>query len=179
MSILELFILSIALAMDAFAVSITRGIKVKEKLPLKCLEAGLYFGFFQGLMPVVGYFIGSNFNEAINSISQYVVFTILIIIGIKMLIEALSKQSSNEQPIILLAIATSIDALSVGVSFALLNISIITSSSLIAIITFILCFIGIKIGNICGNKYKKKAEIFGSIIIIVIAIKILIQSFFS
>ncbi|MFI3329928.1 MAG: manganese efflux pump MntP family protein [bacterium] len=177
MSILELFILSIALAMDAFAVSITRGIKVKDNLIKRCFEAGIYFGIFQGLMPIIGYFIGSNFQEIIYEIDQYIVFAILLIIGIKMLVEAFSDEECKNHPIIILAILTSIDALSVGVSFALLKVNIIFSSILIGIVTFILCFIGVKVGNIFGNKYKKKAELFGAIIIILIAIKILIESF--
>ncbi len=177
MGIIELIILSGALAMDAFAVSIARGIKIKEKIFFRSLEAALYFGIFQGLMPVIGYFIGISFSNLIDKIDQYVVFFILLIIGIRMFIEALSVEESKDKPMILLAIATSIDALSIGVSFALLKVNIITSSLLIGIITFLSCFIGVKIGSIFGNKYKKKAEIFGAVVIIVLAIKILVESF--
>ncbi len=178
MSILELIILSIALAMDAFAVSISRGVKVKKNILFSCFEAALYFGIFQGVMPVIGYFIGSNFSDVINKIDNYIVFFILMFIGVKMLIEAFRKEESEEnKSMLLLAVATSIDSLSVGVSFSLLKVNIITSSLLIGIITFIFCFVGVKIGSLFGNKFKNKAEIFGGIVIIIIAIKCLIENF--
>lgn len=174
MNLMSLLMLSIGLAMDAFVVSITRGIKTKESILSNCLKCGLCFGFFQGIMTLIGFFIGSQFSPVIDNISHFIVFFILLFIGIKMLGDV-KKEEHESKSIFILGIATSIDALSVGLSLAFLKVNIYSSSLLIGIITLVLCFIGVKIGSLFGNKFNKKAEIIGSIILILLAFKVLIE----
>ncbi len=177
MGIIQVVFLAIALSMDAFAVSITQGIKLKNNLFKKALFIGFLFGLFQAIMPIIGFYIGEQFNSSIESISQYVVFFILLFIGVKMLVDVFSNKETNTSSIYILAIATSIDAFSVGISLSLLNYNIIYSSLTIGIITFLVCSIGVKIGSLFGNKFENKAEIIGAIILIILALKILITSF--
>lgn len=182
MSLLELFILAIGLSMDAFAVSICKGLSMK-KPPLKAyLIVGGYFGVFQAVMPTIGYILGSRFTEYITSIDHWIAFVLLGFIGINMIKEATSNEEEEEcdasldvKTMIMLAIATSIDALAVGITFAFLNVQIVPAVSFIGIITFTLSAIGVKIGNIFGEKYKSKAEITGGIILILIGTKILLE----
>lgn len=176
MCLIQLIILSIGLSMDAFAASITLGIKNNNKLIKRSFSVGGCFGLFQGLMLFLGYKIGTYFNNDIAKIDHYIVFAILLFIGLKMFIESFNKEESKDCALIVLGILTSIDALSVGVSLFLLNVNIILASLLVGIITLILCFIGVIIGNICKEKYRNKAEIIGSLIIIIIAFKILIEN---
>jgi putative Mn2+ efflux pump MntP len=181
MSIFELFLLAIGLSMDAFAVSICKGLSVK-KLQLKhALIVGVYFGGFQALMPTIGYFAGSYFTDLISSYDHWVVFILLLLIGGNMVKESFSKEEDDVndsfgfKTMLLLAIATSIDALAVGVSFAFLKVNILYAASFIGVITFVCSAIGIKIGNIFGSRYKSKAELAGGIILILIGTKVLLE----
>lgn len=181
MGILELIILSIGLAMDAFAVAICKGLSMPKMNWKNAIIIGLYFGFFQALMPVMGYLLGINFQEKICNIDHWVAFVLLGIIGINMIKEALSEEKDVHtdsvafKEMLVLAIATSIDALAVGITFAFLKVNIVLSTSLIGIITFIISVIGVKIGNIFGDKYERKAELTGGIILILLGIKILLE----
>lgn len=181
MGLFELFLIAVGLSMDAFAVSICKGLAMK-KISLKnaCI-VGLWFGGFQGLMPAIGYLLGSQFEQYITSIDHWIAFVLLSIIGGTMIKEALSKDEDEEnasldiKTMFLLAVATSIDALAIGVTFAFLKVNIIPAVSFIGVITFTLSAIGVKIGNVFGSKYKSKAEIAGGIILIGMGIKILLE----
>lgn len=183
MGIAELFITAVGLSMDAFAVAISKGLSVKQVKMKHMTIVGLYFGIFQALMPLIGYFIGSKFASYITNFDHWIAFILLALIGINMIRESLSKDD-DEAPndsftfkaMIPMAIATSIDALAVGVSFALLpDVNIWYAVVFIGIITFALSFAGVKIGNIFGLKYKSKAELAGGIILILMGGKILIE----
>lgn len=183
MGIAELFITAVGLSMDAFAVAISKGLSVKQVKMKHMTIVGLYFGIFQALMPLIGYFIGSKFASYITNFDHWIAFILLALIGINMIRESLSKDD-DEAPndsftfkaMIPMAIATSIDALAVGVSFALLpDVNIWYAVVFIGIITFALSFAGVKIGNIFGLKYKSKAEMAGGIILILMGGKILIE----
>ena len=181
MSAVELLLLSIGLAMDAFAVSVCKGISMKKMNWKKAIIIGLYFGGFQALMPTIGYFLGSAFQSLITSIDHWIAFILLGIIGGGMIKEAFEddKENVNDdvgfKTMIILAIATSIDALAVGITFVFLNVNLILAVSLIGIITFVISVIGTKIGNRFGDKYERKAEMVGGIILIFLGIKILLE----
>ena len=181
MGIIEIILISISLAMDAFAVSICKGLSMKNMNWKKAIIIGLYFGIFQALMPTIGYFLGISFKSLVTSIDHWIVFILLLFIGGDMIKESFSKEDSNTNDdirfkvMIILAIATSIDALAVGITFAFLNTNIIFTFSLIGIITFILSVIGVKIGNKFGNKYENKAQFTGGLILILIGLKILLE----
>ena len=174
MGIIELILLSIGLGMDAFAVSVCKGISMKKMNWKKACIIGLYFGGFQAIMPVIGYFFGSSFESIITNIDHWIAFILLAIIGAKMIQEAFQKEEEeyNEdisvKTMIVLSIATSIDALAVGITFAFLKVNLLLAITLIGTITFILSVIGTKIGNRFGDKYKSKAELAGGIILIII-----------
>lgn len=182
MSFFELFLLAVGLSMDAFAVSICEGLSMK-KLNLK--RAGilaLFFGGFQAGMPLIGYLLGKNFQQYITSIDHWIAFLLLLIIGGSMIKESFDKDEEKKENkkfclkyVSVLAIATSIDALAVGITFAFLQVRIVPAVCLIGITTFVLSFIGVKIGNVFGSKYKSKAELLGGIILIIIGIKILVE----
>lgn len=181
MGLIEIIFISISVAMDAFAVSICKGLSMPKMNYKNALIIGLYFGIFQGGMPVLGYFLGVSLQNVIESIDHWVAFILLAIIGINMIREAIVEDvekidsSVKFKDMISLAIATSIDALAVGVSFAFLKVNIVLACILIGIITFAFSFIGVKIGNRFGNKYEKKAELAGGIILILLGIKILLE----
>lgn len=180
MSIFELFLLAVGLSMDAFAVSVCKGLSVKKLKPRHVLLAGLYFGGFQALMPVIGYFAGSCFSDLIASYDHWVVFVLLVLIGSNMIKESFGNEetlnaSFSVRNMLLLAVATSIDALAVGVSFAFLQVNIIYAAGFIGIITFVLSAAGIKIGNVFGSRYKSRAELAGGIILILIGLKVLLE----
>ena len=181
MGIIELILLSIGLGMDAFAVSVCKGISMKKMNWKKACIIGLYFGGFQAIMPVIGYFFGSSFESIITNIDHWIAFILLEIIGAKMIQEAFQKEEEeyNEdisvKTMIVLSIATSIDALAVGITFAFLKVNLLLAITLIGTITFILSVIGTKIGNRFGDKYKSKAELAGGIILIIIGLKILLE----
>ena len=181
MGIIELILLSIGLGMDAFAVSVCKGISMKKMNWKKACIIGLYFGGFQAIMPVIGYFFGSSFESIITNIDHWIAFILLAIIGAKMIQEAFQKEEEeyNEdisvKTMIVLSIATSIDALAVGITFAFLKVNLLLAITLIGTITFTLSVIGTKIGNRFGDKYKSKAELAGGIILIIIGLKILLE----
>lgn len=182
MGILELLILAIGLSMDAFAVSVCKGLAMK-KLEFKNMAiVGLWFGGFQALMPTIGYFLGVQFKNQITAIDHWIAFVLLGIIGANMIKEACSKDDEEEvkanldvKTMFMLAIATSIDALAVGITFAFLSVNLVHAVTFIGITTFILSAVGVGIGNIFGTNYKAKAEIAGGIILILLGIKILLE----
>lgn len=185
MSLLSLFFLAVGLSMDAFAVAICKGLAVKKITLGKSALVGLWFGGFQALMPVIGYLVGYRFQEKITVLDHWIAFLLLLFIGGNMIKEALSKEeesvsaSFSFKEMLLLSVATSIDALAVGVTFAFLpDIPIVPAVSFIGVITFLFSALGMKIGNVFGTKYKSKAELAGGIILILIGLKILIEHLF-
>ena len=182
MNLLELFLVSVGLSLDAFAVSICKGISLKKITLRIILKIGLYFSIFQGLMPVLGYYIGINFHDLIESIDHYIVFIILLILGINMIKESYSDEVLDDKldikTMFILSIATSIDALAVGISFSLLEVNIFITIIFIMLITLILSSIGVIIGNKFHNKYGSNALILGGVILIFIGTKILIEHLF-
>lgn len=186
MDLLTLVLTGVGLAMDASAVSIAKGMSLsKDKILEYAVKLGLAFGFFQGLMPMIGYFAGSAFAGYIQNIDHWVAFVLLGLIGFNMIKESREEKEDEEKitgidfkTIVVLAIATSIDALAIGVSFAFLNVNIILASSIIAITTFILSFICVMIGRSLGSMFQKYAEIFGGTILILLGIKILVEHLF-
>lgn len=180
MGLLELFVLAVGLSMDAFAVSICKGLSLgKIKAKHMCI-AGAWFGGFQALMPLIGYFLGSFFAEAITKYDHWIAFVLLVLIGGNMIKEAFGKEEElnnvmDVKTMFLLAVATSIDALAVGVTFAFLQVQIVPAIIFIGAVTFAFSAVGIKIGSIFGTKYKSKAEFIGGVILILIGLKILLE----
>lgn len=181
MGIVELFLIAVGLSMDAFAVSICKGLSV-QRLELKhTLLAGLWFGGFQALMPAIGYLLGSRFEHLIVSIDHWIAFVLLLFIGGKMIKEALEGDEEeldddfSFKAMLLLAIATSIDALAMGVTFAFLRVNIVAAVLFIGCITFICSAAGVKIGNVFGMRFKAKAELAGGVILILMGCKILLE----
>lgn len=180
MGFLEIFVLAVGLSMDAFAVSICKGLSVRKMKLRHALIAGAYFGGFQALMPLIGYFLGSFFADMITKYAHWIAFVLLIIIGGNMLKEAMGEDENvdacmDAKEMLLLAIATSIDALAVGVTFAFLKVQIVPAVSFIGCVTFVCSAIGVKIGSIFGSKYRSKAEFCGGVILILIGLKILLN----
>ena len=185
MSITEIVILAISLSMDAFAVALCKGLALKKINLKSCLIVGAWFGSFQGLMPFLGYLLGSTFADKITSIDHWIAFILLALIGGNMIKESLSKDdeacddSLGFKIMIVMAIATSIDALAVGVSFAFTDFEpdwfVYIAFVMIAVITCVLSAIGVKVGNIFGTKYKAKAEFAGGAILILLGLKILLE----
>lgn len=179
MDILELILIGFSLAMDAFSVALCKGLTIKTREYKKSLIIALYFGIFQSIMPLIGYFLGKNFQNIIVNIDHYIVFFLLLIIGTNMIIE--SKESCdidnkiNFKIMLPLALATSVDALAVGIGFAFLKVNIYISIAIIGIITFILSYLAVNIGCVFGNKLEKKSQIAGGIILILLGIKILLE----
>lgn len=187
MGIGELFLLAVGLSMDAFAVSVCKGLAMKKATLKAEATCGLWFGGFQMLMPVTGFFLGSLFAEAIEAFDHWVAFGLLAIIGINMLKEALEKEDeSGDDPekdadlsvrtMFLMAVATSIDALAVGISLAMVgSVNIWLAAAFIGICTCLLSALGVKIGNVFGSRYEKKAELAGGVILILLGVKILLE----
>jgi putative Mn2+ efflux pump MntP len=184
MGIIELLLIAVGLSMDAFAVSICKGLAAEKPKKKHYFIIGAWFGGFQALMPAIGYFLGSAFEKYITPIDHWVAFVLLAFIGANMIKESLSKEendtdsSFSAKNMFVMAVATSIDALAVGITFAFMIDSaanMIFAVSSIGIITFILSAIGLKIGSVFGTKYKSKAELAGGIILIIIGIKILLE----
>ena len=186
MDLLSLFLIAVGLSMDAFAVSVCKGLatpKYKLKYSMIC---GAWFGGFQALMPAVGYLLGVNFKKYITAIDHWIAFILLGFIGGKMIIEAVREWNEEEivevtdapidhKNMLVLAVATSIDALAVGITFAFLNTPIIEAISIIGITTFVLSIIGVIVGNFFGSKYKSKAEFIGGLILVLLGVKILLE----
>lgn len=185
MGIIEVVILAISLSMDAFAVALCKGLALKKLNIKSCLIVGAWFGAFQGLMPLIGYLLGSTFASKITAIDHWIAFVLLAIIGGNMIKESLDKDcekaddSLGAKTMLVMAIATSIDALAVGVSFAFTDFEpdwfVYIAFVLIGIITFTLSAIGVKVGNIFGTKYKSKSEFAGGAILIILGLKILLE----
>ena len=181
MGLIELFLIAVGLSMDAFAVSVCKGLAMPKCTFKKAAIVGLWFGGFQALMPAIGYILGAQFQEAIASIDHWIAFVLLALIGGNMIHEALDKDeeeadaSLDVKPMFLLAVATSIDALAIGITFAFLKVNIIPAVCFIGIVTFIISFAGVKIGNVFGARYKNKAEIVGGVILILLGLKILLE----
>lgn len=197
MDLLSIVLIAFGLSMDAFAVSVTNGITIRNLKSSHALKIGAYFGGFQALMPVIGWAVGSQFKDYIVSIDHWIAFGLLAFIGIKMIHEALEHSEegkdgmeeaaiSKQLPeaagselkagrLVVLAVATSIDALAVGVSFAFLSVSILGASAAIGLITFAVCVAGVFIGKRFGSLLKKKAEIAGGVILVLIGAKILFE----
>ena len=184
MNLLSLFLIAVGLSMDAFAVSICKGLALRKITIGKMSLVGLWFGGFQALMPLLGYLVGRQFENAIKTIDHWIAFILLVLIGLNMIKEAFSKEEEQEndslavKAMFLLAVATSIDALAMGVSFAFLGVAIIPAISFIGVTTFLMSGAGVKIGSVFGTKYKAKAEITGGIILIIMGTKILIEHLF-
>ena len=180
MGFIELLLIAVGLSMDAFAVSVCKGLSVKKVGVKHAALAGLYFGGFQFLMPVIGYLLGFRFESVIESIDHWVAFVLLAFIGGNMIKESFGKgEELNDdfgvRTMLLMAIATSIDALAVGITFAFLEVQILPAAGLIGVTTFLLSFAGIYIGNVFGVRYKSKAELAGGIILVLIGVKILLE----
>lgn len=183
MSVLEILILAVGLSMDAFAVSICKGLAVKRIDMGKAGIVGLWFGGFQALMPMIGYFLGSRFSNAIQSIDHWVAFILLSLIGANMIREAMSKDedagrdsgSLSFKIMLMLAVATSIDALAAGITFAFLDVDIALAAGMIGCTTCIISMAGAKVGSVFGTKYKSKAEMTGGAMLILLGLKILLE----
>ena len=181
MGLIELFLIAVGLSMDAFAVSVCKGLAMPKCTFKKVAIVGLWFGGFQALMPAIGYILGAQFQEAIASIDHWIAFVLLALIGGNMIHEALDNDeeeadaSLDVKTMFLLAVATSIDALAIEITFAFLKVNIIPAVCFIGIVTFIISFAGVKIGNVFGARYKNKAEIVGGIILILLGLKILLE----
>lgn len=186
MSFLTLILTAIGLSMDAFAVSVTGGI-ITTRLKIRhALKIGFFFGFFQAFMPLLGWLAGVQFRRYIVSFDHWVAFTVLALIGLKMIWEAVQGQNAHtvfnpldNKVLLLLAVATSIDALAVGVSFSFLQVSLLYSVTVIGLITFLVCSLGVWIGKMGGWVLKQKAEIAGGLILILIGAKILLEHLLS
>ena len=181
MGLIELFLIAVGLSMDAFAVSVCKGLAMPKCTFKKAAIVGLWFGGFQALMPAIGYVLGAQFQEAIASIDHWIAFVLLALIGGNMIHEALDNDEEEAdagldvKTMFLLAVATSIDALAIGITFAFLKVNIIPAVCFIGIVTFIISFAGVRIGNVFGARYKNKAEIVGGIILILLGLKILLE----
>ena len=182
MGLTELFIIAVGLSMDAFAVSICKGLSVCKVRPKNALAVALWFGGFQALMPVLGYFLGVSFADFVAAVDHWIAFILLGIIGGKMLIESFDKDESCEvnpdftfRTMLAMAVATSIDAFAIGVSFAFLKVNIWLSVLLIGLTTGLLSAAGIYLGNVFGSRYKAKAEFVGGFILVAMGLKILLD----
>lgn len=184
MSILEIVLIGVGLAMDAFAVSICKGLAMRKMNYQKAIIIAAFFGVFQALMPALGYILGMTFASKIAAIDHWVAFILLGLIGGNMIKESMSNDDECQDDslrignLIMLSIATSVDALAVGITFAFFDVSLLLSISIIGIITFIICIMGVKVGNVFGEKYKNKAELAGGLILIAMGAKILIDHLF-
>lgn len=182
MDIIDIILIGVCLASDAFAVSICKGLSIKKNYLKKAIIVALYFSIFQAVMPTIGYFIGKIFSNLIIEIDHWIAFISLSLIGINMILE--SKKTNQEDDLInfksmiMLSIATSIDALTIGIIFATLNVNLLISVLIIGIITFILCFVGVNIGVMFGSGLEEKSQTLGGIILIIIGLKILIEHIF-
>ena len=181
MDFLSLVLIAVGLAMDAFAVSICKGLAMKRPSPKAIIVVGLWFGFFQALMPLIGYYLGSSFYDYISDYDHWIAFILLAAIGLNMIHEALSGEedgvddSIGFRTMLVLAVATSIDALAVGISLAMIGDDIVSSALLIGIVTFLISAVGVKIGSVFGDRFGQKAELVGGVILIIIGLRILLE----
>ena len=181
MSLPELLILAIGLSMDAFAVSICKGLSVQKLLPRHLVICGLYFGGFQALMPLLGWLLGVRFQAMIANVDHWIAFILLGTIGFNMIRESRSRDEEIPDPdfglksMLALALATSIDALAVGITFAFLRVKIVPAVSFIGVITFTLSMVGVWVGHKFGSRFKSKATFAGGLILCLIGLKILLE----
>ena len=181
MSLMELFLIAVGLSMDAFAVSVCKGLSVRKATVKHALCVGLYFGGFQALMPLIGYLLGTQFESFITNVDHWIAFVLLSFIGGNMIREALSHEeeklddSFSFKTMITLAVATSIDALAMGVTFAFLRVNIVPAVSLIGIITCVLSAAGVKVGALFGSKYRALAERAGGVVLVLMGLKTLLS----
>lgn len=193
MDIVALLFLAVGLAMDAFAVSICKGLVMQEQVAGKSIVVGLWFGGFQGLMPFIGYMLGVQFTSYITKVAPWIAFILLAVIGGDMIKESFSKEEEEETDTIkiremfILAIATSIDALAVGITFACVPVEIVKNAGafvntgfaciVIAVVTFLISAVGVNVGHVFGTRYKSKAEFAGGAILVLLGLKILLEHF--
>jgi putative Mn2+ efflux pump MntP len=181
MKFIELLLIAVGLAMDAFAVSVGKGLSLKKVLPRHAMSAGLWFGGFQALMPIIGYFLGCSFAHVVERVDHWIAFGLLVIIGINMIRETLSGDDDKLDSdfgfctMFVMAIATSIDALTVGVSMAFLRVDIWIAAAVIGVVTFALSAVGVSLGCKFGAKVGSRAGIVGGVVLICLGIKILIE----
>lgn len=181
MGIGELFVLAAGLSMDAFAVAVCKGLSIRQLKLRHAVVVGAWFGAFQALMPAVGWLLGSAFADRIAAVDHWIAFILLALIGGNMIRESRSRDEENCDPslsilnMFLLAVATSIDALAVGITFAFLRVDIVPAVTLIGACTFLISAVGVKIGNVFGVRYKARAELFGGAVLILIGLKILLE----
>lgn len=183
MTLIELLLTGVGLSMDAFAVSMCKGLGMKRLNKKNALIIGLYFGGFQALMPLIGYLLGRQFEHLITGVDHWIVFALLAYIGGKMIYDALKKKDEteccgdalNHKEMLLLALATSIDALAVGISFAFLDVSILPAITIIGVTTFVLSIVGVLIGHRFGAKYESRATLLGGVILVLLGLKILLE----
>ena len=184
MGYIELFIIAVGLSMDAFAVAIAKGLSVQRVAPRHSFCVGGWFGGFQALMPLLGYYLGVTFSKFVESVDHWIAFILLGIIGFNMIRESASCEKVVPDPdfsvrtMFMMAVATSIDALAVGVSFAVLSVEIWSAIAIIGVTTFVLSIIGLKMGNIFGCRYKSKAEFLGGLVLLLLGVKILVEHTF-
>ena len=181
MEFIELFLIGVSLAMDAFAVSVGKGLSVKRVLPRHAMSAGLWFGGFQALMPIIGYFLGCSLAHVVARVDHWIAFGLLVLIGLNMIRETISGDDEAQdadfgfRKMLVMAVATSIDALTVGVSMAFLNVDIWVAAAVIGVVTFALSAVGVSLGNRFGAKVGSRAGILGGAVLIVLGIKILVE----
>ena len=180
MKVWELFVIAVGLSMDAFAVSICKGLSTKNVRREHMVVTGLYFGGFQALMPLAGYLLGSRFQSMIQRVDHWIAFALLVLIGANRVRESRGEaehldDSSTPGTMLPLAVATSIDALAMGVTFAFLNVRIIPAVVLIGMTTFVLSAAGVRLGNVFGTRYQARAELAGGIVLILMGVKILLE----
>ena len=186
MNFWELFIIAVGLSMDAFAVSICKGLSVRKVTVREGISVAVWFGGFQALMPLLGFFLGVTFSDFVTNIDHWIAFVLLAYIGGKMIAEAIKEKDEvieieemdaplDLKELLVLAIATSIDALAVGITFSFLEVNIVEAVTIIGVVTFIISAAGVFVGNLFGNKYKTKAEFAGGLILVILGFKILIE----
>lgn len=181
MSLFEILVIAIGVSMDAFAVAICKGLSVSKLRPSHALKTGLWFGGFQALMPLIGYFAGVRFADVVSSVDHWIAFILLGFIGANMIKESFSREEENHdsdfsfKTMLAMAVATSIDALAVGVSFAFLRVRIWMAVLIIGLMTALFSIAGVRIGNVFGSRYKSLAELVGGVILLLMGIKILIE----
>lgn len=179
MMFIDIIFTGIGLSMDAFAVSICKGLMIRDKIYIRAIVVGLYFGVFQMIMPLMGFYLGNNFNNSIIDYGYWISFFILSVIGFNMIKDSGNEEGGSDSigfiTMIPLAIATSVDALTIGFTFSFFKIDIMMSVIIIGVITFVFSFIGVFMGNIFGDGYRKKSQILGGLILLLISLKIIIE----
>ena len=186
MNLVTILVLALGLSMDAFAVSVCKGLAMRKVTVKKAVTVGAWFGGFQALMPAIGYVLGYQFRDKIMAVDHWIAFVLLVLIGANMIREAIGGKEEgctecaaeadlSVKEMFVLAVATSIDALAVGITFAFLQVNITAALIAIGVTTFALSIFGVKVGNVFGTRYKAKAELAGGVILILLGVKILLE----